>query len=234
MPRKILNLLRRKKKESKTPLTDECLRNRPKRNLIWRPEQKKRLMKVLGEKLKNKNFFERLPNVAGRTMARFDFGGIPVLIKYTPSETHGRDYEGIEKIFKEYNKTLKGGEIKAKRSVLRLPKAYGRIGDYVIMEYMDWLKDHDLFDNRKLEHQLLLANDEAINNIISVAKSMKLHIQGMPKAGDIVLWGNTNPKNPSKGKWIFYMLYDYVENSGQLEKSRMAKEEQWWRFWESN
>lgn len=232
MRRKIQDILKRKrKKDSKTPLLDEELRTRPKRNLIWGSEKKKRLMKVLRENLKNKDFFKGLPSVPGRLMAIFDFEGIPVLIKYTPSATHGRDYEGIERIFRNYNRSIKSGKIKAKHSVLRLPKAYGRIGDYVIMEYIDWLEAQDIDDNRKHHHQFLLAADEAANNILKVSSSMDLHIQGMPKAGDIMPWGNTNPKNPSKGRWIFYMLYDYVENSGQLDKSKMAKYYQWWRLW---
>ncbi len=192
---------RRRKKRATVPI------GRHYERLLVPPSQRPELLHYLRQHLSKTDFFAALPGIYGVRVKRFDFhfylNGeervVPVVIKNTAAATsgyspkrHGKDFEEIRDVFGVHQRAVHNGKIKSKTYMLRSPKVYDIIGDFVIMEYIDKLEKTPYWSSTRSE---LYENFS------------KLKVGSMPRVDHAMLAGNTNPKEPEKGKWIVFLPY---------------------------
>lgn len=100
------------------------------------PKQRQGLLRFL-EKKNLKLLFDGLPIIYNFSVRRTFFKGIPVIIKDTRGGiAHGFDFERARKAFLVHQKALRQGQIKAIHYKMKSPKVYGRIENFLIMEYV--------------------------------------------------------------------------------------------------
>jgi len=179
------------------------------------PSKRPALLKLLGKKLSEPGFFKNLPILYQSTVKRFDFhffSGkqqyiVPVAIKNTafweapPASSDGRDYGELRKAFLAHNRAVYSGLIKPERYIMRSPKVYVRIGDFLVMEFVNSL-------GFNAYGPLKGVFDEIHGNFLFLKK--KRLISESPQYVHIMPVANTNPADPKKGKWIVFSSYDYV------------------------
>lgn len=207
----IKNWLVQKKRERKL--------KRPKRNVIHKNKWRE-LKKELSKKLRNPKFFENLEKTfsvksfTSEKVKRYSFKGKPVAIKDTQGfKKEGFNYKKFRKAILVHQKAIrgkvKGVEINAKNYKLVTPKVFGRIGNYLIMEYMNEMKTKRIFSESK----------SVVESFLNAQKQMKKNFDSLeellpeyeaPQIAQYMVLGNTNPKKPEKGRWIFSLPYDFV------------------------
>src|SRR3989338_5622001 len=102
-------------------------------------KMKKRLLSELESKLKSPDFFKQLENInSGNIRVRkYMYGKIPVVIKDTWGQReHGHHYKILRHIFYDHQILARSKKINAEKYRLISPRVFGRIGDYLVMEYM--------------------------------------------------------------------------------------------------
>ncbi|MFH1256330.1 MAG: hypothetical protein V1494_03470 [Candidatus Diapherotrites archaeon] len=181
-----------------------------KRNIIWQPKKQGALIAFFSKRLKNPNFFENLPSagLGSYRIKKFYFKGIVVLVKDTGEYGwHGGNYKEIEETFKKYHKAIKQGIISASRHVLRSPKVYAKIGQYIIMEFIEKIPERG-----QEKRSLAEAKEELRKNFNTLVDSGIIKEKDMPQLDgrDIICFGNTNPEKPGNGKWILFYPKDQV------------------------
>jgi len=222
MFKKFLSFLKRKKRRSRKAIK-LSLKARP--NVTARPVGwQKDLMKYLRKELNsNPGFFNTLEILKGdRGVPKrvLDFRGKKVVIKRDPTVKdpdiakrgiHGGNYEKIRKLLLAHQAGVLEGKINPKSYVLRSIKVYGRIGEFLVMDYVQGKGYYyhyflpysgtsgtiDLKDVRE-------AKNEIEQNFCKVVGVNQKHLQFF----DMIVAGKTNPAHPEKGKWIFYLPYD--------------------------
>jgi len=134
---------------------------------------------------------------------KFTFQGKPVAFKNTlASKKHGFDPASLRNDFLTHQRAVRSGQIIADKYVLRSPKVYGMVGQYLVMECiegatidnastrfaLDKFQRRNFFDSvHQLEQNFskLLA-DEALADK-----------KRMPQWTDVMVAGHNN------GKWVF-------------------------------
>src|SRR3989338_6536615 len=102
-------------------------------------KMKNRLLSELETKLKSRDFFKQLGNInSGNIRVRkYMFGNVPIVIKDTWGDLHhGHKFEVLRKIFYDHNFQVRQKKINAEKYRIIMPRVFGRIGDYLVMEYM--------------------------------------------------------------------------------------------------
>lgn len=94
---------------------------------------------------------------------------------------------------------MRNGEIKAENHVLRSPKVYGGIGNFLVMEFIGHYKPPEIYE-------VIVA--ELRKNFIKLKN--KGLISKTPQDYHFMCVGNTNPRNPKKGKFVVFLPYDYA------------------------
>jgi len=184
-------------------------RRRVKRNS---PKLKvQRLMEYLEEKFKDPNFFNSLtkdntihtPNVRTK-----EFEGTTFAIKNTHGMvSHGFDAEKMRKDFLAHQMAIRKGELKATHYKLRSIKLLGKIGDYLVMQYIPIINIREMRANHQWAQSHVRAYGELAGNLLTLHNTGK--IDRVPQYSDLRSTGNTNPSDVNKGKWVFYLPYDY-------------------------
>lgn len=171
------------------------------------------LIKKLELNLANPYFFNSLQDI-GKTKGHvklFYFGEIPVVIKDTQRrDMHGFNYKEIRRSLLVHQKAALKGKISPERYRLITPKVYGRIGRYLVMEYME---HRETPKAGKTENQAEITSfsraykelEENFTKAIRISKTFGVDI---PQVFHLMVLGNTNPKNPDKGVWLFSLPYD--------------------------
>ena len=184
----------------------------PKRQIVWHTARQARLLKFLQGELQKPGFFRGLLETIGTPKVRkFVFDGTPVAIKNTKGfAEEGRNYAKLRQNFLKHQFAVRNGRIKAQFYKLKSPRVYGVIGNYLVMEFVAEKPILDFLpaDEKKAEEikaSCIKAIRELEENIKQINKAAP-----KPQVTDIMIAGNTNPKEPLKGKWIFFMPYDYV------------------------
>jgi len=177
------------------------------------PSQRPALLKLLERKLSEPGFFENLPILYQSTVKRFDFhffAGkqeyiVPVAIKNTAfwkqPPADGRDYGALRKTFLAHHKAVNSGLIKPERYIMRSPKVYARIGNFLVMEFVNSL-------GFNAYGPLKGVFDEIHGNFLFLKR--KQLIPQTPQYFHVMPVANTNPGDPKRGKWIVFSSYDYV------------------------
>ncbi|MCD6479000.1 MAG: hypothetical protein J7L44_03890 [Candidatus Diapherotrites archaeon] len=170
------------------------------------------LIKELEIKLANPYFFSGLEYIGDLGRVRlFYYEGIPVAIKDTGRlERHGFDYEKIRKALLVHQKAVLEGKIKPNHYRIVTPKVYGQIGRYLIMEYIEH-KEHPKPGVTKNQAEITSYREayrELEDNFMKAIKISKAYDVDVPQLIHLMVLGNTNPKNPKKGTWLFSLPYD--------------------------
>ncbi|MFH1586567.1 MAG: hypothetical protein ABID38_01780 [Candidatus Diapherotrites archaeon] len=174
------------------------------RNVIPSRKAREELMVHLEEKLKYENFFESLPLTTSLNVKKFEFNGIPIAIKNTENKNYqGANHREFKAAFIEYRRALKEGTLSAKHHILLSPVVYGKIGPYLIMEYVE---DKYPLSSPELS-KYWKADGEITSNFMKLLSDKK--INAAPQMLHLMTLKNTNPKNPRKGKWVGFHPYDY-------------------------
>ena len=164
---------------------------------------------LLGER----DWFLSLKTLPGTASVRkFDFNGMHFAIKQTYGDTaHGANYLQFRRDALAYQFAAKKGRIQNKHHVLRSIKVHGRIGNYLVMSRVQSINRKNLAF--PVQRSIEVALDELDRNFRDLTSDgIKLGnstVHYFPQFHDIMLIGNTNPKKPLKGKWIFCFPYDY-------------------------
>lgn len=180
------------------------------------PSQRPELLRYLRQNLFKPNFFENLPNVHEGCIRRLDFhfytngkeGVVPVAIKDTDYKFdlyprhEGKNFKDLRKIFLAHQQAVKKGRIRAKKYLLRSPKVYGTIGDFLVMEY---IAETPL--PRNLWKKIW---PELETNLSRLGEKGPEKGFSRPQAWHAMPVANTNPKSPLKGKWVVFLPYDYA------------------------
>jgi hypothetical protein len=171
------------------------------------------LIKELKTKLADPYFFSSLKDI-GKSMGNvklFYYDGIPVVIKDTGRrDTHGFNYKEIRKALFIHQKAVREGKISPKRYRIITPKVYGQIGRYLVMEYMEH-KEHPkpgVTENQAEITSFKEAYRELEDNFMEAIMVKKAYEVDIPQLIHLMVLGNTNPKNPEKGIWLFSLPYD--------------------------
>ena len=113
------------------------------RHLMPQPLRKE-LLQTLRIKLRKRSFFLSLKSVNPQDFLEsvriFYFRGQKVVIKDAKpglSGAHGLSYEKHRKAFLQHQQAARQGRIDTSWYVLRTPKVYGRVGQYLIMEHVE-------------------------------------------------------------------------------------------------
>jgi len=178
-----------------------------KRHLVD-PAKVDEMLRFFERNLLKEGFFEGLGTIdTGKPLVRFGlFDGINVIVKDTNcSRLHGADYETIRNKILKHQLAVRKGIISPESYVLVSTKVYGRIGGrYLVMEYVD-NKRGTAFPQSSLR--------KAINELETNWGDLRGNNQAigvMPQKMHVLVWGNTNPKHPEKGKWVISFPYDYA------------------------
>lgn len=173
------------------------------------------LMNFFERNLQVPGFFERLPEAdkAGRVRF-FYFGGKYIAIKKTETEpAHGCRPGQVRKSILAHHKALRAGQLKAEKYRIITPKVYGQIGQFIVMEFMEGKSQFGVFEGlNKAEIQSL--NDayyEMHGNFEKLMWRGVIKRSEIPQLFDSVVLGNTNPKDKTKGKWIFAPPMDFIQ-----------------------
>lgn len=183
-------------------------------------ENQRRMMDWLRKKLKEPGFVGSLKSIKGTSyMGLVEFEGTPVLLKRVGSgEDHGRNYKKIRAAVLAVQKSVhkSRGTKNKRRYRIVTPRVYGRIGTFLVMEYME---SGTLFDRGNLRQMKINPTNKAIKSQIRVFNQMAADFHNLEKQGkiprvpqlrDVMVLGNTNPKKPWSGEWVFSLPYDFV------------------------
>lgn len=179
------------------------------------PSQRPELLKYLRQNLFKPDFFENLSGLYGPRVKQLDFHFyinkrehvVPVVIKNTGAfahipESQGKNFEEIRRSFEAHQRAVRSGKINPKTYILRSPKVYGRIGDFLVMEFVAKTDLH--WDLRKEIFK------EVGRNFLRLKDKNLIGKRPVPQTWSLITVANTNPKNPEKGKWVVFLPYDYA------------------------
>ena len=176
------------------------------RHRVLSPKERRRLLPHIRRKLKQRGFFTGLRSVGECSYVRkYEVDGRVLIIKDTSRHRmHSLNYADIRKDVLAHHQALRRGLIKADRYIATVPKAYGRIDKYLVMEYVP-----EKFPNHpNFSRSLSLARIEMSSNLSRLVKA-GLIPDRPPQARDAIVAGHTNPKHPENGKCVFFLPYDY-------------------------
>lgn len=147
----------------------------------------------------------KLPQAHFRNSVRVAvIDGRKVVFKNTKGkDRHGHDYEKLRRTFLQHQLALRQGIIKAEKYSARTPKAYGRIGKYLVMQYVE---------GKSLTKFAILSAYEEIDAAYQEMKAnfAKLKEKGLieqePQLFHVIIGNRSGLK---RGKVVFYFVYDY-------------------------
>jgi hypothetical protein len=173
------------------------------------------LIKELEASLPKPGFFERLPEAdkAGRVRF-FYFRGTWVAIKKTEAEPeHGSRPGRVMKSILAHHKALRAGQLKAEKYRIVTPKVYRQIGQFIVMEFMEGKSQLKVYEGLN-QAEIQSINDafyEMLRNFELLMGRGVINRSEIPQLFDSIVLGNTNPKDRTKGKWIFAPPMDFVQ-----------------------
>jgi hypothetical protein len=173
------------------------------------PSQRPELLRYLRQNLFKPHFFENLSDIYAGRIKRLDFHFwidkkehvVSVAIKNTNMpdlypELQGKEFEEFRDRFEVHQRAVHSGKIRPKRYILRTPKVYGLIEDFLVMEFV--AQTH-LPENYWKEIWSELEKNLS-----------RLKIKKQPQPWHAMPVANTNPRNPENGKWIIFGAYYYA------------------------
>jgi len=180
------------------------------------------MMTGLEQRLSKKGYFGSLPRLGlTGSVAVFEYNKVPVVVKYTRKNVpEGADPPKLRKSLEVYRAETKRGKIlradgspiEEKHSRLIMPKVYGTAeeGKYLVMEYLEGIRIETAkeFLKGKALESFNKAYKEAKANLKALEKSGAIEPLRSPQLFHSVLLGNTNPKHPEQGRWIFALPFD--------------------------
>jgi len=177
-----------------------------------------KMMEFLKENLSSEFFFNKTKWLAIKVRA-FEFEGVSVAIKNTRGEEAGGSKpEEFRETFLTYHRETKRGKlldgegkpIREQRARVISPKIYGKIGNYIIMECMDGMAIRDSLKVLRGDtyYSLKEAYKELEKNVRVIKENKKFKKDRDPQPFHAIVLGNTNPKNPWRGQWLFSLPYD--------------------------
>jgi len=180
------------------------------------------MMAGLEPRLSKKGYFCSLPTLGlTGSVAVYEYKGVPVVVKYSKKTvSEGADPQKLKKSLEVYRTETKRGKIlradgapgQEKHSRLIMPRVYGTAekGKYLAMEYMEGISieiAEELLKGKALV-SFYKAYNEAKANLKALKKRGAIKPLMSPQLWHSVLLGNTNPKHPSRGRWVFALPFD--------------------------
>ncbi len=173
-----------------------------KRHLIPQ-KNRKTMLKILQKKL-NEKFFDSLPKLQDYNpqIRVCKYNGKRVIIKDTKgNQDEGFNFQELRNSFLEHQKSARQKAINTDSYILRSPKIYGRIGNYLVMELIED-KYEEIYSSRpELRNKMVMAFNQLRRNFRKL-KSDKL-IKRIPQLYPMI----TGIEN---SRWVFYLSYDYL------------------------
>ncbi|MFH1234246.1 MAG: hypothetical protein V1493_01395 [Candidatus Diapherotrites archaeon] len=184
-------------------------------------EKAPELMRELEGKLSNPEFFGSLPRIgSAEYVALYWFKGIPVAVKLgARTGEHGLNPGEMTAALKTYREETRKKEITTasgqpvqelfSRSVL--PQVYGVTKGYLVMEYMSGIdaRQAGRYLEGYLQYSYEKAYSEVKENWHALRSAGRINESRRLQALQALVLGNTNPKNPSRGRWFFMMPRDF-------------------------
>ena len=185
------------------------------RHIIQPPAEQRRLIQELEGKLKNPDFFNGLPSLKSSSVKRFEFNGVSVAIKNTKGnippgsnirQMHGYDFNSFRKTLLAHQEAVRNKGITASRYKLKSIKVYGRIGNFLVMEFVESPSRGKV--RRELNAAVRKSLDAATAQLESNLGKLTRDYTNIPQETHLMVVGNSNPKYPDKGQWVFFLPYD--------------------------
>ncbi|MDD3159775.1 MAG: hypothetical protein PHQ98_02300 [Candidatus ainarchaeum sp.] len=171
--------------------------------------QRRQLKKFLEENL-TKAFFKKLPRtkfVANDNLRVFEYAGKKVVIKDCSAfffSNHGIDYELTRQMMLNYNQNIRKRKLPNRFHILRTPKVYARIGNYLIMEHIEE-KRHDV-PSTQVTNEEVEIYEKGLNEIRNNSKQLlNADFMKLMRKQDIHLMCT----GIYQGKAVFYVPYDF-------------------------
>lgn len=132
---------------------------------------------------------------------RFFYNGVPVVIKWTgPFHLHGGKPNLLRHDFLAHQRAVRAGQIDTSFYILRSPKVYGKVGDFLVMEYVS----NAIKQEASLRESFTNARGQLERNLHFLEMENRLSFPlERPQSRHLMAAGVEN------GKWIFYLPYDY-------------------------
>jgi hypothetical protein len=193
--------------------------NTPRKGLVFKRQlvpvaDRKKLRSTLARDLKRPYYFKSLAKVnRNKSSVRvIEFNGVKVVIKNTlfegeiPVSKHeeGFAFKKMRREFLRFQKSRLGRKPERRRYIIKTPKVYCRIGNYLVMEYFEELDYISAVVEKRFE--------PALKQLESDLKEFsKLHKKKfkLPQFGHFFILGATNPENPTKAVIYYGYVYDY-------------------------
>ena len=188
-----------------------------KRQLL-KPPFRKALLKELDARLNDKTFFSKL-NPLGTKYGRvkeYEFMGVQVAVKNTDgTNSHGGNYKEIRKDIMQHQIAVRKGQINAPLYILRTPRVYGVVDNYLIMEkvkdmrngrhHNDWRQEPTYPKIVDLAYTQLAEN---LRYLKKTKKSLTTEIHAQVSLDQEGSSPHFIPTGIENGKVIFYAPYD--------------------------
>ncbi|MBN2067245.1 MAG: hypothetical protein JW744_02145, partial [Candidatus Diapherotrites archaeon] len=181
------------------------------KRLLGRDQMKhKRMMKFLKKRLREKGFFESLPDLGGPpygNMKACDLGGFELAIKNTFGfKEHGSDFKKFRSVFLAHQMAVKEGRLNPQHYILKSIKVYGKIGNFLVMQRVKEKPVAEMGYAEKTSFET--ARSEVKKNFEELFAEHE--IKRPPQTRKHVLAvENTKPQQPEKGKWVVCLPYDF-------------------------
>jgi hypothetical protein len=184
------------------------------------PQEQKQLMRDLKRLIVEEKGFAQLKPIdkLNQLIRIYEYKGKKVIIKNTWGETQdGNKPDLVRHAIMEHQKAVQRKDIKQTRYRIKTPYVYGKVGDYLVMEYMEGehisvaKQKSSIFARRSLARaeQELATNFAAIENGLLPIAETQPNLK-LPQLSDFMVTGNSNPRNPSRGIWYFSPPYDFA------------------------
>ncbi len=158
--------------------------------------------------LESQNFFNRLKTAGHSDKVRmFEFNGRKFAVKDTRgSEMQGARYEKFREAFLMHQRAVRSGKIKPQKYALRSIKVIKKVGNFLIMNYIEGKPLPKNFDAP--EHTALR---EAFNEMKANMEEMKKGILFYsPQYIDVIVAKEPIAGHPKRTKFVFYLPYDHT------------------------
>ncbi len=169
--------------------------------------ERRKLLSSVRLKMLNPFFFKQLtpatPYHSFHRVRIFEFGSHKLAIKDTEySKRHGMNWKAIRKDVTNFMVAIRQKQILPKKYILKLPKAYGRVGKFLVMEYV-----------KDLTEELIAQDKRMIDLIDNAKKELKTHLTKFSLSENTKTWlvaqvDQAMVAGIKNGKVILYLPYD--------------------------
>jgi hypothetical protein len=163
----------------------------------------------------DQSFFKNLPKLRARRggderfLRIFQFEGRQFVVKDTRGDAlQGHEYGKMRAQLLAFQEAVRDKRIRPKRFVIRSMPVFGRHGNYLVLRYVP--RADPAYGEGNYDSKAIATCEKAREEMDSLLPGFFVSRGPVPQYWDGVVAGNTRPQNTAKGKWIFYVPYDYI------------------------